>query len=75
VPRALALAEAQGLRVPAFESSYFLSRETVVPPVGPWWRTARERLYALMSRNAGGVAGFFRLPPGSVVELGSRVQL
>jgi KUP system potassium uptake protein len=75
VPRALALAEAQGLRVPAFESSYFLSRETVVPPAGPWWRTARERLYALMSRNAGGVAGFFRLPPGSVVELGSRVQL
>ncbi len=75
VPRALALAEAQGLRVPAFESSYFLSRETVLPPPGPWWRTARERLYALMSRNAGGVAGFFRLPPGSVVELGSRVQL
>ncbi|RVU44511.1 potassium transporter Kup [Rubrivivax rivuli] len=75
VPRALALAEAQGLRVPAFESSYFLSREAVVPPPGPWWRTGRERLFAVMSRNAGGVAGFFRLPPGAVVELGSRVQL
>jgi KUP system potassium uptake protein len=31
VPRALSLAQAQGLPIPVFETSYFLSRETVVP--------------------------------------------
>jgi KUP system potassium uptake protein len=34
VPQALTLAEAQGLPVPVFETSYFLSRETVVPTPG-----------------------------------------
>ena len=35
----------------------------------------RERLFAIMSRNAGSVADFFRLPDGAVVELGTRVQI
>ena len=61
--------------MPVFETSYFLSREVVTAPPGGWWLTWRERLFAAMSRNAGGVVGYFRLPPGAVVELGSRVQL
>ena len=32
----------------------------------------RERLFAAMSRNAGNVAEFFRLPNNAVVELGTR---
>jgi KUP system potassium uptake protein len=35
----------------------------------------RERLFAAMSRNAGGAADFFRLPDDAVVELGTRVQI
>jgi len=35
----------------------------------------RERLFAAMSRNAGNVAPFFRLPDNAVVELGTRVQI
>jgi KUP system potassium uptake protein len=35
----------------------------------------RERLFALMSRNARGATAFFRLPPNRVVELGSQVEL
>ncbi len=76
VPRALALAAAQGLAVPVFETSYFLSRETVVPTAGnggmAHWR---ERLFAAMSRGSSGIAGFFRLPDNAVVELGTRVQI
>ncbi|MEH0168456.1 potassium transporter Kup [Roseateles microcysteis] len=75
VPRALALCEAKGLRVPAFETSYFLSRETVVPTQGAGMAGWRERLFATMSRNAGGVAEFFCLPDNAVVELGTRVQI
>ena len=75
VPKALELGEAHGLKIPPFETSYFLSRETVVPKPGPGMMQWRERLFAAMSRNAGSVAEFFRLPDNTVVELGTRVQI
>jgi KUP system potassium uptake protein len=75
VPKALALAAAQGLTIPTFETSYFLSRETVAPRDGGGLASWRERLFAAMSRNAGGVVDFFRLPANAVVELGTRVTL
>ena len=75
VPRALALAEAQGLPIPVFETSYFLSRETVVPAAGAGRQRWRDQLFAAMSRNASGVVEFFRLPGNAVVELGTRVQI
>jgi KUP system potassium uptake protein len=75
VPKALARAEAHGLPIPEFETTYFLSRETVVPTPGAGMANWRERLFAAMSRNAGSVAAFFRLPDNAVVELGTRVQI
>ena len=75
VPAALALCEAQGLRIEPFETSYFLSRETVVPTPGSGMSNWRERLFAALSRNSSGVARFFRLPDNAVVELGTRVQI
>ncbi len=75
VPKALALCQAQGLPVPPFETSYFLSRETFVPRSGRGLAGWRDRLFAAMSRNAGSVAEYFRLPDNAVVELGTRVQV
>jgi KUP system potassium uptake protein len=75
VPQALALADSHGLAVPPFETTYFLSRETVVPTPGSGMAGWRERLFAAMSRNAGGVVDYFRLPGNAVVELGTRVQI
>jgi KUP system potassium uptake protein len=75
VPQALSLAASQGLRVPAFETSYFLSRETVVPTPGAGMAGWREHLFAAMSRNARSAAEYFRLPDNTVVELGTRVQI
>ena len=75
VPRALAACAAHGLEVPAFETSYFLSRETVVPTAGAGMARWREKLFAAMSRNAGRVSEFFRLPDNAVIELGTRVQI
>ncbi|KQV50386.1 potassium transport protein Kup [Pelomonas sp. Root1217] len=75
VPLALALCEAKGLRIEPFETSYFLSRETVVPTPGGGMANWRERLFAALSRNSSGVARFFRLPDNAVVELGTRVQI
>ncbi len=76
VPQALRLCEQQGLPVPMFDTSYFLSRETVVAQaVGGAVTRWREHLFAAMSRNASGVVEFFHLPDNAVVELGTRVQL
>ena len=75
IPRALELCRTQGLTVNLFETSYFLSRETIVPTRGSGMARWREALFALMSRNAGSVAGFFRLPNNCVIELGTRVQI
>ncbi|MBE2263025.1 MAG: potassium transporter Kup [Burkholderiaceae bacterium] len=75
VPKALELAQAQGLPIPLFETTYFLSRETVVPNPGGGIAHWRDRLFTAMCHNASGVVEFFRLPGNAVVELGTRVQL
>jgi KUP system potassium uptake protein len=75
IPKALELCRAQGLPVNLFETSYFLSREIVVPTRGAGMAHWREALFAVMSRNAGSVADFFRLPNNCVIELGTRVQI
>ncbi|QKO20865.1 potassium transporter Kup [Rhodoferax sp. BAB1] len=75
IPKALELCQAQGLPINLFETSYFLSREIVVPTRGAGMARWREALFALMSRNAGNVADFFRLPNNCVIELGTRVQI
>jgi KUP system potassium uptake protein len=56
-------------------TSYFLSRETVVPTVGSGMAPWREKLFAGMHRNAAAAADFLNLPPNRVVELGSKVQI
>ncbi|WP_041388996.1 potassium transporter Kup [Polaromonas sp. JS666] len=75
VPQALELCRDQGLALNLFETSYFLSRETIVPTKGAGMTHWREALFAAMSRNAGSVVGFLRLPNNSVIELGTRVQI
>jgi KUP system potassium uptake protein len=75
IPQALSLCRSHGLEVEEFTTSYFLSRETVVPTRGDGMAHWRERLFAAMTRNAGSVVEFFRLPNNAVIELGTRVQI
>jgi KUP system potassium uptake protein len=56
-------------------TSFFLSRETVVPTVRAGMALWRERLFATMARNAGSAAAYFRLPPNRVIELGTQVEI
>jgi KUP system potassium uptake protein len=74
IPKILEKANELGLEIVPFESSYFLSRETVVSTPGGGMMQWREKLFAAMSRNSGDIAEFFKLPDNSVVELGTRVQ-
>ena len=75
VPAALARCAAHGIELDPMRTSYFISRETVVPTRGHGMWQWRERLFATMSRNAGSVVEFFKLPNNSVIELGTRVQI
>jgi KUP system potassium uptake protein len=75
IPKALTLCANQGLEINLFETSYFLSREIVVPTKSKAMALWRESLFAMMSRNAGTAADFFRLPNNCVIELGTRVQI
>ncbi|MEO0318400.1 MAG: hypothetical protein RL404_2077 [Pseudomonadota bacterium] len=75
VPRALELCESRGLPIDPFETTYFLSRQTVIPThdgAMAWWR---ENLFSALHRNSGSVADYFKLPENSVVELGTHVQI
>jgi len=75
IPKALEHCSQHGLTIDHGAISYFLSREIVVPTRGAGMAHWREALFATMSRNAGSVADFFKLPHNCVVELGTRVQI
>jgi len=75
LPRALAPLRDDGVNLDPMATSYFLSRDIVVPVLGGGMPLWRERLFAQMYRNASSAAEFLKLPSNSVVELGSKVEI
>ena len=57
------------------ETSFFLSREKIVPAADATVSRWRDRLFAAMARNAGSITDFFAIPTNRVVELGTRVEI
>jgi KUP system potassium uptake protein len=76
LPRALQLAgEQSGMEFNMMETSFFLSRQTLVPTPSDSMALWREKLFAAMSRNAASATVFFKIPTNRVVELGTRIEL
>ncbi|HYR24969.1 MAG TPA: KUP/HAK/KT family potassium transporter, partial [Aquabacterium sp.] len=75
VPQALKLLHHRGVELNDMETSYFLSRDIVIPTIGSGMAPWREKLFAGMHRNASGIADFLSLPTNRVVELGSKVEI
>jgi KUP system potassium uptake protein len=75
VPEALLNACQHGLVLDEDDVTYFLGRETLIVTKAPGMAMWRERLFALMARNAVRAPTFFRLPAERVVELGVTVEL
>ncbi len=75
VPAALALLRDRGVPLDEMETSYFLSRDIVVPTFARGMALWREKLFAAMHRNAARAADFLSLPPTRVVELGAKIQI
>jgi KUP system potassium uptake protein len=75
VPRALEQIRTRGCELEPMATSYFLSRDTVVPTIGGGMASWREKLFAQMHHNASAAADFLNLPNNSVVELGSKDEI
>jgi KUP system potassium uptake protein len=75
VPKALRQLSDRGCSVEDMDTSYFLSRDIVIPTMGGGMADWREKLFAGMHRNAAAAADFLRLPTTRVVELGSKVEI
>jgi len=75
MPEALKLLEGRGVKLDEMETSYFLSRDTVIPTLGGGMAMWREKLFASMHRNAASMADFLNLPANRIVELGSKLEI
>ena len=75
VPKALQHIKGRGCELDDMTTSYFLSRDTVVPSIGRGMARWREKLFAQMHHNASGAADFLKLPNNAVVELGSKIEI
>lgn len=75
LPKALSQVAGRGCELDPMITSYFLSRDTIIPRIGSGMSEWREKLFAHMHHNASGVADFLKLPNNSVVELGSKIEI
>ena len=75
IPWALQHIKGRGCEIDPMTTSYFLSRDIVVPTIGSGMAQWRERLFAQMHHNASGAAAFLKLPNNAVVELGSKIEI
>ena len=75
IPHTLERCKRFGESFDVMETTFYLSRETVVPTLkrnmAPW----RARLFAIMSKNATSASDFFKIPTDRVVELGTQLVI
>jgi KUP system potassium uptake protein len=75
VPEVMQECAKAGLEFEYEQTTFFLSRETIIPSSKPGMWLWRERLFAYMARNAQRATAFFRLPANRVVELGMQIEI
>ncbi|MEP2234759.1 MAG: potassium transporter Kup [Alteripontixanthobacter sp.] len=75
VPEGLKTLKQCGGEFEMMSTSFFLSRQTLLPSDKPGMPIWREKIFAWMLRNAATAMEFFRLPTNRVVELGSQVEI
>ena len=57
------------------DTSFFLSRESLIPSEHPDLQPWREQIFMQMTNTALDATRYFRLPPDRVVEIGSQVEI
>ena len=64
-----------GIHFDPMDTTYFASRETIVARAHSGMPIWRDRLFAVMHRNAAPATNFFRIPGNRLVELGAQVEI
>jgi len=67
--------ESSGLKFDLMDTSFFLSRDTIVSTALPGMALWREKLFCWMYQNAGRQSDFFKIPANRLVELGAKVEI
>jgi len=75
VPELLEDCGNKGFAFDMMETSFFVSRETLIATVSPGMALWREKLFVSLSKNATKASEFFQVPTNRVVELGTQVEL
>ncbi|MCX7164905.1 MAG: potassium transporter Kup [Rhodocyclales bacterium] len=74
IPEALANCRC-GMPLDMMDTTFFLSRENLIPTKGGGMMLWREHLFAAMSRSAASPMTFFRIPANRVIELGTQLEI
>ena len=75
IPKVLELCAPYGLTFEPMETSYFISRQTIISSPGGGMAMWREGLFVTMSRNARDAADYYQIPSNRVIEVGSQVEI
>jgi KUP system potassium uptake protein len=76
IPLALTQCSREGLGFDMMDTTFFLSRETIVADVRrPGMALWRDKLFAFLSRNAMPATAFFQIPGNRLIELGAQVEI
>ena len=75
VPAVLAQAEKYRIGFDTSNITYFLGRETILATEAEGMAIWREKLFALMTRNAARATGFYCIPSDQVIEIGLQVEI
>ncbi len=74
VQEILDLCEDHDIHFDLLQTSFFLSRETLIQTPVPGMAAWREHLFIWMNRNANRATDFFRIPANRVVEMGAQIE-
>ncbi|MBL8297608.1 MAG: potassium transporter Kup [Rhodanobacteraceae bacterium] len=75
VPDMLAKCEKVGLAFDMMDTTFFLSRESIVATDNRGMPKWRDKLFAFMQRNALPATAFFQIPGNRLIELGTQVEI
>jgi KUP system potassium uptake protein len=75
IPEALRLCAAKELAFEMMETSFFITRQTIISVPGQGMMPWREHLFVAMQRNARTAAAYYQIPTNRVIELGTQVEI
>jgi KUP system potassium uptake protein len=75
IPKGLQSCAAKGMGFDMMDTTFFVSRETVVATDRPGMPLWRDKLFAFLGRNASSATAFFRIPGNRLIELGTQVEI